>query len=274
MSKLFFIDTTRVLRHVASRTLFRFAWASGTRAAGRAHSLRSCSAVGPCFACCAISNSLTDGCSLPQPDMSLHDATALRKVRDVIDAQDKLHMHLLHLAFEEQDPTLFPLKYDDKYRESTLSAEEHRDLLSVGVEKASSFYKDFVHTCKYIPDTVHRNSVKVYMRLFKSSGEWYVGYTAKSTAYRRHYEDRLESVNLIERNVEGSKLMEHYKRSIFLHDDVTILTIAEVHDIDTAKILEAGLIRHLTKNKELPVDLCLNTDHVPDKDTEDECYFS
>jgi hypothetical protein len=204
--------------------------------------------------------------------MSLHDATALRRVRDVIDAEDKLHMHLLHLAFEEQDPTLFPLKYDEKYRESTLSAEEHRDLLSVGVEKAISFYKDFVHTCKHVPDTAHRNSVKVYMRLFKSSGEWYVGYTAKSTAYRRHYEDRLESVNLIERNVEGSKLMEHYKRSIFLHDDVTILTIAEVHDIDTAKILEAGLIRHLTK--ELPVDLCLNTDHVPDTDTEDECHVS
>lgn len=198
--------------------------------------------------------------------MFINDTTILKKVRDVIDCQHKLHMHLVHLMFEEQDATLFPLTHQEKYRDSILSTKEHEELLNVSIKKSITFYNDFAYTCKYLPDLVYKNSVKVYMRLFKSSGKWYIGYTTKTSAYRRHYDDRLESVNLIERNIKGTKIIEHYKDSILLYDDVTIMTLAEVHDITTAKKLEEGLINHFTTTHVLPIELCLNTQHVQHTD--------
>jgi hypothetical protein len=164
-----------------------------------------------------------------------------------------------HIYFEDQNSDSFPLTYSEKKRNSVLTDEEHQTLFLASVQKIIQFYKNFVFTCAYLEDTSHKNSVKVYMRLFKSSGDWYIGYTTKASVYLRHYDDKIECINLIERKAPMSSLFDRYMKTIHLEDDVTILTIAEVHDKDTAKILEKKLIQHFSKDNGLPIELCLNT---------------
>lgn len=139
------------------------------------------------------------------------------------------------------------------------SASELDDIFERSVEDIIRFYTDFVNTIKEFVQEIDTNSVKVYLRLFPTTGNWYIGYTMRKFADHRHSSDI--STAKRKKDTYSSSIIEFYKQ----YPDIPamIFTIAQVNDVKTALLIESRLIRHFTNpsnNTPLPINLCLNSE--------------
>ena len=138
------------------------------------------------------------------------------------------------------------------------SASKLDDIFDRSVEDIIRLYTEFVNTTKEFVQEIDTNSVKVYLRLFPTTGNWYVGYTRKKFADHRHSSDVSTAKGIQE--TFSSSLFQFYKQ----HPDIPamIFTVAQVNDVKTALLIESRLIKHFTNpsnNTPLPITLCLNT---------------
>lgn len=142
--------------------------------------------------------------------------------------------------------------------------EEIEEILERAIHKVEKFYTEFAHTSQTLEQYVNVHMSKVYIRLYKPTGNWYIGYTDQEFADYRHEQDLSQSAS-----DNSSKLLRFYndvlRKDNARKDNVVVYTIEELKDTKSAKILEKKLIRHFTtpnlKNA-LPIELCLNTDGV------------
>ena len=138
------------------------------------------------------------------------------------------------------------------------SASELDDIFEKGVEGIIRFYTEFVNTTNGFVQEIDTNSVKVYLRLFPTTGNWYIGYTGKKFADIRHTED-VSKIPKIQ-GTFSSSLFQFYKQNPDI--PAMIFTVAQVNGVKTALLIESRLIRHFTNpsnNTPLPINLCLNT---------------
>jgi hypothetical protein len=139
------------------------------------------------------------------------------------------------------------------------SASQLDDIFDRSVENINRFYTEFVNTTKGFEQEINPNSVKVYLRLFPTTGNWYIGYTMRKFADSRHSGDASSARRM--KDTYSSSVIEFYKQ----YPDIRamIFTIAQVNDVKSALIIESRLLRHFTNpsnNTPLPIDLCLNTE--------------
>lgn len=143
--------------------------------------------------------------------------------------------------------------------------EEIEEILERAIDKVKKFYTEFAHTTKTLEQYVNVHMSKVYIRLYKPTGNWYVGHTDQEFADYRHEQDLSHSATN-----NSSKLLRFYndvlRKDDAREDNVVVYTIEELKDTKSAKILEKKLIHHFTnpnvENNVLPIELCLNTDWV------------
>lgn len=139
------------------------------------------------------------------------------------------------------------------------SASELDDIFERSVEDIIRFYTDFVNTTKGFEQEINPDSVKVYLRLFPTTGNWYIGYTIRKFADSRHSGD--VSTAKRKKDTYSSSIIEFYKQ----YPDIPamIFTVAQVNDVKTALLIESRLIKHFTNpsnNTPLPINLCLNSE--------------
>jgi len=150
-------------------------------------------------------------------------------------------------------------KYDRK-GSYVYSAKQLTDIFNRSVEDVIRFYIEFVNTIEDLEQEIDIDSVKVYLRLFPSTGNWYIGSTTKKFADLRHLGDVSTAKNL--QNTKSSLLFNFYKQ--YPDIPVMIFTITQVNNIRAALLIEKKLIYHFTNpnnNTPLPIDLCLNTQY-------------
>ena len=138
------------------------------------------------------------------------------------------------------------------------SANELDDIFNRSVEDIIRFYTEFVNTINQFEQEINPDSVKVYLRLFPTTGNWYIGYTGRKFADIRHTED-VSKVPKIQ-GTYSSSLLQFYKQNPDI--PAMIFTVAQVNGVKTALLIESRLIRHFTNpsnNTPLPINLCLNT---------------
>lgn len=143
--------------------------------------------------------------------------------------------------------------------------EEIEEIFVRSVDRVKKFYTKFAHTTKTLKQYVNVHMSKVYIRLYKPTGNWYIGYTDLEFAEKRHDNDLTKS-----RTKTSTKLLKFYNDVLRTddsrEDNIVVYTIAEVKDTNSAKILEKRLIHHFTntnvENNVLPIDLCLNIEGV------------
>jgi hypothetical protein len=152
-------------------------------------------------------------------------------------------------------------KYNKKCP-SRYSAKELDDIFEKGVEDIKKYYTEFVNTTNEFEQEIDTTSVKVYLRLFPTTGNWYIGYTRGKFADTRHSTDLSIAKNTTDEYYR-SKLIDFYKYyAPYL--PVIIFTVCQVRDLKSALLLEEKLIDHFTNpsnNTPLPINLCLNTEH-------------
>jgi hypothetical protein len=152
-------------------------------------------------------------------------------------------------------------KYNKKCP-SRYSAKELDDIFEQGVEDIKRYYAEFVNTTNKFEQEIDITSVKVYLRLFPTTGNWYIGYTTKKFADKRHTDDLRESKKTTTEYYR-SKLTDFYKyHAPYL--PVIIFTVCQLRDLKSALLIEEKLIDHFTNpsnNTPLPIDLCLNTEY-------------
>jgi hypothetical protein len=141
------------------------------------------------------------------------------------------------------------------------SASQLDDIFDRSVENITRFYTEFVNTTEGFEQEINPDSVKVYLRLFPTTGNWYIGYTMKKFADQRHSADISSSKTLKDTN--SSPILEFYRQ----YPDIPamIFTIAQVNDVKSALIIESRLLRHFTNpsnNTPLPINLCLNSEGI------------
>lgn len=122
--------------------------------------------------------------------------------------------------------------------------------------------------------------MKVYIRLYQPTGNWYIGYTTQESARARHLREMWEVVRQRYNDTihTASKILRFYDEVIdeecgfnnledYDDDNFLIYTVATVRDARTAKIIEGRLIKYFTdqnNHTSLPIDLCLNTQGITD----------
>ena len=139
------------------------------------------------------------------------------------------------------------------------SANKLDDIFDRSVEDTVRLYTEFVNTTKEFVQEIDTNSVKVYLRLFPTTGNWYIGYTMRKFADHRHSSDVSKAKGL--KDTFSNSLIEFYKQ----YPDIPamIFTVAQVNDVKTALLIESRLIKHFTNpsnNTPLPINLCLNSE--------------
>ena len=83
-------------------------------------------------------------------------------------------------------------KYNKKCP-SRYSTKELDDIFEQGVEDIKRYYTEFVNTTNKFEQEIDITSVKVYLRLFPTTGNWYIGYTTNKFADKRHTDDLREA---------------------------------------------------------------------------------
>jgi hypothetical protein len=141
------------------------------------------------------------------------------------------------------------------------SSSELDDIFERSVEDVSRFYTEFVSTTKGFEQEINPDSVKVYFRLFPTTGHWYIGYTMRKFADSRHSGD--VSTAKRKKDTYSSSIIEFYKQ----YPDIPaiIFTVAQVNNVKTALLIESRLLRHFTdpsNNTPLPIHLCLNSEGI------------
>ena len=153
------------------------------------------------------------------------------------------------------------VRKDPGVKRSVLSREKLADIFTECVSKIKHFY----HEAKYVPQDEYTDTVKVYLRLYKPTGHYYIGYTRQDSSVRRHRQDLCESSS----QRQHSRLFEFYRCVLDtddnFEDNFLIFVLTEVDSVATAKKLEEDLIYHFTNpanDTGLPIELCLNTEKV------------
>jgi len=153
------------------------------------------------------------------------------------------------------------VRKDPSVRKSILSRDKLSDIFTECVSKIKHFYQE----ARYVPQDEYTDTVKVYLRLYKPTGHYYIGYTQQASVVRRHRQDLYESY--IHR--KQYRLVDFYKHVLDTDDNFVnnflIFVLTEVDSVATAKIIEEKLIHHFTNpvnETGLPIDLCLNTENV------------
>jgi hypothetical protein len=142
---------------------------------------------------------------------------------------------------------------------------EIEEIFERSIDKVKKFYTKFVHTTKTLEQYVNVHMSKVYIRLYKPTGNWYIGFTDQEYADNRHDQDLSMS-----KTRPSTKLLRFYNDVLRTddsrEDNIVVYTIAELKDTKSAKTLEKKLICHFTnpniENNVLPVELCLNTEDI------------
>jgi hypothetical protein len=129
------------------------------------------------------------------------------------------------------------------------------------VSKIKYFYRE----AKYVPQDEYIDTMKVYLRLYKPTGHYYIGYTQQDSVVIRHRQDLYQC----RYDHKQSRLIEFYRHVLDTDDDFEdnflIFVLTEVDSVATAKKIEEKLIYHFTdpaNETGLPIELCLNTEHV------------
>jgi len=153
------------------------------------------------------------------------------------------------------------VRKDPNVKRSLLSHEKLTEIFTECVSKIKYFYQE----AKYIPQDEYIDTMKVYLRLYKPTGHYYIGYTQQYSVARRHRQDLYES--FAER--KQYRLVDFYRHVLDTDDDFEdnflLFVLTEVDSVATAKIIEEKLIQHFTEptnETSLPIELCLNTEHV------------
>ena len=142
------------------------------------------------------------------------------------------------------------------------SANKLDDIFDRSVEDIVRLYTEFVNTTKEFVQEIDTNSIKVYLRLFPTTGNWYIGYTTNKFADKRHTDD-LREAKKTTTEYYRSKLVDFYKYHA-PYIPVIIFTVCQLRDLKSALLIEEKLIDHFTNpsnNTPLPINLCLNTEH-------------
>jgi len=153
------------------------------------------------------------------------------------------------------------VRKDPSVRRSILSREKLGDIFTECVSKIKYFYQE----AKYVPQDEYTDIVKVYLRLYKPTGHYYIGYTQQCSVARRHRQDLYKSYA----EIKQYRLVDFYRHVLDTDDDFEdnflLFVLTEVDSVATAKKIEEDLIYHFTNpvnETGLPIDLCLNTEHV------------
>jgi hypothetical protein len=139
-------------------------------------------------------------------------------------------------------------------------------LFENSIKDIEAFYSTFVNTNNDYEQDITYKKAKIYLRLFTDTGHWYIGYTTQEFAFMRHEQD-IETYTIRKRNAKH-KLANFYRDHC--NDPFMIFTIASMNNLKDAKTLEKRLIRYFTNPQtisQLPINLCLNTEHVFHIDT-------
>jgi len=152
-------------------------------------------------------------------------------------------------------------KYNKKCP-SRYSVREIDNIFQKSIEDITRYYTKFVNTTNEFEQEIDITSIKVYLRLFPTTGNWYIGYTRKKFADKRHTEDLREAKKTTDEYYH-TKLIDFYKKYA-PYIPVMIFTVCQVKDLKTALLLEEKLIDYFTNpsnNTPLPINLCLNTQY-------------
>jgi hypothetical protein len=128
----------------------------------------------------------------------------------------------------------------------------------------------------------YQHATKLYIRIYKPTGHWYIGTTSQAYSIFRHTQDMATACG----NKDNSKRIVFYRQKLshlfsesairrtikenarnpnfIITDDFEIVTIAQFDNKSLAEAIELGFINSITnpRNKahsKLSIDLCLNT---------------
>jgi hypothetical protein len=157
------------------------------------------------------------------------------------------------------------VRKDPSVYTSLLSTNVLKTIVDDAVSVAETFFSLPINFPAKNPD-----SVKVYIRLYMPTKNWYIGYTKRACAFDRHIQDLSYARHAISSDAFSvSKLIDFYCRVLktddFYRDHFKVCVLAEVDSVATAKKIETRLIRYFTYPDTisvLPRDLCLNTEDV------------
>ncbi|APC25514.1 hypothetical protein BST79_gp357 [Only Syngen Nebraska virus 5] len=157
------------------------------------------------------------------------------------------------------------VRKDSSVYTSLLSTSVLKTVVDDAVSVAETFFSLPINFPAKDPD-----SVKVYIRLYMPTKNWYIGYTKRACAFERHTQDLSYARYAISSNAFSvSKLIDFYCRVLktdeHYSDHFKVCVLAEVDSVATAKKVETRLIRYFTSPDTvsiLPRDLCLNTEDV------------
>ena len=129
--------------------------------------------------------------------------------------------------FEDTLRTFFSIVNTDPPSRPLHTDEEIGELFERSVDRAKRFYVEFAHTTETLTQCLHASTSKVYMRLYKPTGHWYIGCTDREFAEDRHEEDLCASVSK-----NSSKLHKFYNQVLRKdkshRDNIVVYTIAEL----------------------------------------------
>jgi hypothetical protein len=129
-------------------------------------------------------------------------------------------------------------------------------------------YKE--NACKY-----ESNKPKLYIRIHRPTGKWYLGFTAMRYPIYKHNQDIMSALlfrekgkksDLYRQTISREQALDLWNRTpdpfYEVNKDWVVWTIAEFDTESIARSTEAAVIQTLTRENKIPRDLCLNTAHV------------